>query len=103
MNAIRGDAFRGAEMEVASAISMLAHCRRRAGREANRLPDTFRLCARCRQGRARFVYRGQVRADREHDLCMRCYRSALTVLRTSMITRIGGMRKQEGPGETASV
>ena len=34
------------------------------------------LCEACRSRRARFRYRGRVRADRTHTLCFQCYRSA---------------------------
>lgn len=34
-----------------------------------------RLCARCKQRRAKYQYRGHVRADRQHVLCFRCFRS----------------------------
>jgi len=33
------------------------------------------LCQRCRDRKARFQYRGEVRADRDHTLCFECYRS----------------------------
>ena len=33
------------------------------------------LCERCRDRKARFQYRGHVRADRDHSLCFACYRS----------------------------
>ena len=33
------------------------------------------LCQRCRDRKARFKYRGVVRADRDHTLCFECYRS----------------------------
>jgi len=32
-------------------------------------------CRSCRARRARFRYRDAVRADREHDLCFRCFRA----------------------------
>lgn len=32
-------------------------------------------CSSCRARRARFRYRGAVRADRDHDLCFRCFRA----------------------------
>jgi len=32
-------------------------------------------CQRCRDRKARFQYRGEVRADRDHTLCFECYRS----------------------------
>jgi hypothetical protein len=33
------------------------------------------MCERCRDRKARFQYRGHVRADRDHSLCFECYRS----------------------------
>jgi hypothetical protein len=33
-------------------------------------------CQRCRDRKALFQYRGQVKADRNHTLCFECYRSA---------------------------
>ena len=33
------------------------------------------MCQRCRDRKARFQYRGYVRADRDHTLCFECYRS----------------------------
>jgi hypothetical protein len=35
------------------------------------------LCAACRARKARFQYRGEVRADRHHTLCFECYRAEL--------------------------
>lgn len=32
-------------------------------------------CQRCRDRKARFRYRGAVRADGDHTLCFECYRS----------------------------
>ena len=32
------------------------------------------LCAVCQDRKARFRYRGEVRADRDHTLCFECYR-----------------------------
>ena len=43
-----------------------------AGRESK---HTRRSCQSCRQRKARFQYRGAVRADRDHTLCFECYRS----------------------------
>ena len=34
-----------------------------------------RICESCGQRKARFQYRGVVRADRDHTLCFECYRS----------------------------
>lgn len=33
------------------------------------------LCRACKTQRARYRYRGAVRADRDHTLCFRCFRS----------------------------
>ena len=33
------------------------------------------VCTCCRRRKARFEYRGVVRADRDHTLCFECYRS----------------------------
>ena len=33
------------------------------------------MCKGCSRHRALFQYRGEVRADRDHTLCFRCYRS----------------------------
>ena len=34
-----------------------------------------RACQRCQERKARFQFRGTVRADRDHVLCFECYRS----------------------------
>ena len=34
-----------------------------------------RLCERCRDRKAKFQYRGTVRADRDHTLCFECFRA----------------------------
>jgi hypothetical protein len=34
-----------------------------------------KLCERCWQRKARYQYRGVVRADRHHTLCFECFRS----------------------------
>ena len=33
------------------------------------------LCETCRERKARFEYRGRVKADRDHTLCFQCYRA----------------------------
>ena len=35
-----------------------------------------KTCQSCRERKARFRYRGAVRADRDHTLCFECYRAA---------------------------
>jgi hypothetical protein len=46
--------------------------------ERHRQSRRFRaLCAACRERKARFKYRGEVRADRDHTLCFECYRAEI--------------------------
>jgi hypothetical protein len=52
------------------------------------LPKRFKvLCAACQERKARFRYRGEVRADRDHTLCFACYRAELNRVRAR---RMGG-------------
>ena len=44
------------------------------------------MCQRCRDRKARFQYRGQVRADRDHSLCFECYRSERDRLRAGKLS-----------------
>ena len=46
--------------------------------QGHRLSRRLRtLCAACRDRKARFRYRGAVRADRDHTLCFECYRGEI--------------------------
>lgn len=46
--------------------------------EFHRRSKRFRtLCAACQERKARFKYRGEVRADRDHTLCFECYRGEI--------------------------
>lgn len=40
-----------------------------------RVQGVRKLCQGCHERKARFQYRGVVRADRNHTLCFECYRS----------------------------
>jgi len=42
---------------------------------AHESKKVLRMCPRCCDRKARFQYRGAVRADRDHILCFECYRS----------------------------
>ena len=42
---------------------------------ARALKRNRHACQSCRHRKARFSYRGSVRADRDHTLCFECYRS----------------------------
>ena len=44
-----------------------------------------RLCATCRERKARFKYRGEVRADRDHTLCFECYRGQVNRIRSRLM------------------
>jgi len=43
-------------------------------------------CQRCRERKARFRYRGTVRADRDHTLCFECFRAERERQRARMFT-----------------
>jgi hypothetical protein len=45
-------------------------------------------CQQCRDRKARFQYRGHVRADRDHTLCFECYRSERERQRAHTLARI---------------
>jgi hypothetical protein len=42
------------------------------------------VCAACQERKARFRYRGEVRADRDHTLCFECYRGEVTQLTSTV-------------------
>ena len=46
------------------------------------------VCRQCRVHRARFRYRGAVRADRDHTLCFRCYRSEVERARARRLNEV---------------
>jgi len=50
------------------------------------------VCRQCLRNRARFRYRGEVKADRDHTLCFRCYRSELEKARARRLREIGAPR-----------
>jgi len=60
---------------------------------------TRHLCAACRERRARYRYRGDVRADRQHVLCFQCFRAAREQLRAWQIREglPGGWLDLPGP------
>jgi hypothetical protein len=43
------------------------------------------VCCGCRQHPARFRFRGEVRADRDHNLCFRCYRAEVNRQRARLM------------------
>jgi hypothetical protein len=56
-------------------------CRRL--RSFDRLPR--HTCRACEAHPAKFRYHGEVRADRDHELCFRCFRAVVDSLRVRMV------------------
>ena len=55
--------------------------------------DQKHLCEACRERKARFQYRGVVKADRGHTLCFACFRSERDRLRArALVTEPSGSR-----------
>jgi hypothetical protein len=46
------------------------------------------LCAACEERKARFRYRGEVRADRDHTLCFECFRGEINRLRARRLAEV---------------
>lgn len=61
------------------------------------------LCQRCHNRKARFQYRGAVRADRDHTLCFECYRSERERRRAQMLVEVERPRPLRSPFIGASV
>ena len=58
-----------------------------SGSERHRRSKRFRtLCAACRERKARFKFRGEVLADRDHTLCFACYRGEINRARARRMT-----------------
>ena len=51
-----------------------------------------KLCHSCRERKARFRFRGVVKADRDHTLCFECFRSARDRRRAQVLADIGRPR-----------
>ncbi len=65
-----------------------------AARESKR---ARRSCQSCRRRKARFQYRGAVRADRDHTLCFECYRSLREHRRARGLTEAGSATVPRSP------
>jgi hypothetical protein len=66
---------------------MSAAVREPQGRSRRRFGRTERhVCHGCRRHPALFRYGGEVRADRDHNLCFRCYRAEVNRLRARLMT-----------------
>jgi hypothetical protein len=55
-----------------------------------------RACAACQERRARFRYRGEVRADRDHTLCFECYRGEVNRARARRLSAAARCRGING-------
>jgi len=57
-----------------------------------------RLCLACQARKARFRFRGEVRADRDHTLCFECYRGQTNRARARRLReRLGGALPRRMP------
>jgi len=54
-------------------------------------------CQSCQERKARFQYRGAVRADRDHTLCFECYRAARDRRRAQMLAENDRSRSDTSP------
>jgi hypothetical protein len=52
-----------------------------------------RACQACRARKARFQYRGRVRADRDHVLCFECYRAERQRDRARRLAEVPGAQR----------
>ena len=75
-------------------------------KERRRLSKSVRtLCAACQKRKARFRYRGEVRADRDHTLCFECYRGEVNRSRARRLIHAAvpsRVRSPFGPSAGAS-
>ena len=55
---------------------------------AHESKDVRKACQSCRDRKARFQYRGRVRADRHHTLCFECFRSERDRQRARRLARV---------------
>ena len=57
--------------------------------ERHRRSKRFRTrCAACQERKARFKYRGEVRAARDHALCFECHRGAINRARARRLSEL---------------
>jgi hypothetical protein len=64
---------------------------------AHESKDVRRACQICHERKARFRYRGDVRADRDHVLCFECYRSERDRRRARMMADVPSPRPIQRP------
>jgi hypothetical protein len=54
-------------------------------------------CQSCQERKARFRYRGAVRADRDHTLCFECFRAARDRRRAQLLAGVDRARPLAAP------
>ena len=59
--------------------------------------EARKLCQWCRDRKARFRFRGVVKADRDHTLCFECFRAARDRRRAEVLRS----RPAQAPGDAA--
>jgi hypothetical protein len=67
------------------------------GRRARTTRRGSRLCLACGKRRPLFLYRGVVKADRDHNLCFECYRAELNRLRSRRLGDRGATASMANP------
>ena len=63
--------------------------------------STRKLCNRCRERKARFRYRGRVKADRDHTLCFECFRAERDHRRAPMLAEVSRPLPLRSPFDAA--
>lgn len=63
--------------------------------------DVRRACQACRDRKARFRYRGEVRSDRDHTLCFECFRAARDRQRAQRLAQIPAAAPLRAGGDPA--
>jgi hypothetical protein len=59
--------------------------------------EVRRRCQSCEERKARFRFRGQVKADRDHTLCFECYRAARDRRRAEVLADVRPPRPLVSP------
>lgn len=59
------------------------------------------LCVGCRERKARFRFRGLVKADRHHVLCFECFRSTRDRRRAQMLAEVTPPAPLRSPSEAS--
>ena len=68
-----------------------------SGERQRRSKRVRTLCAACQERKARFRYRGEVRADPDHTLCFECHRGEVNRARARRLTELAHMSQLQHP------